>query len=106
MKITRDIEQLSPGDNPVVTIGNFDGVHLGHQALLNEVVRKAQSGGGDSVVLTFDPHPLSIVAPHLIEGKHSESLNKWASIVQGGREQREIRRGRQKGDILELKVIR
>ena len=65
MKITRDIEQLSPGLNPVMTIGNFDGVHLGHQALLNEVVTKAQRVGGESVVLTFDPHPLAVIAPQL-----------------------------------------
>jgi len=65
MKITRDIEQLSPGLSPVMTIGNFDGVHLGHQALLNEVVTKAQRVGGESVVLTFDPHPLAVIAPQL-----------------------------------------
>ncbi len=65
MKITNDLEQISPGDHPVVTIGNFDGVHLGHQGLLKEVVTKAQDLGGESVVLTFDPHPLAILAPHL-----------------------------------------
>ena len=65
MKITKDIKQLSGGDSPVVTIGNFDGVHLGHQALLKEVVTKAQGIGGESVVLTFHPHPLAIIAPHL-----------------------------------------
>jgi len=63
MKITKGIEQLSRGDNSVVTIGNFDGVHLGHQALLKEVIAKAQRVGGESVVLTFDPHPLTVVAP-------------------------------------------
>ena len=65
MKVTKDLEQLSRGDNRVVTIGNFDGVHLGHQALLKEVVTKAQCVGGESVVLTFNPHPLAVIAPHL-----------------------------------------
>ena len=62
---------IDPGAKAGVTtehgprIGNFDGVHLGHQALLKEVVTKAQRVGGESVVLTFDPHPLAVIAPHL-----------------------------------------
>lgn len=48
---------------PVVTIGNFDGVHLGHQDLLRRVMEDARSQGGSSVVLTFEPHPLKILAP-------------------------------------------
>ena len=63
MKLTRDIQQLFPAHAGIVTIGNFDGVHIGHQALLNEVVTKAQRVRGESVVLTFDPHPLAVVAP-------------------------------------------
>ena len=65
MKITRDLEQLSHNDTRILTIGNFDGVHRGHQALLNDVVTRARQLGGESAVLTFDPHPLVIVAPHL-----------------------------------------
>ncbi len=65
MKITKDLEQLSQRDARVLTIGNFDGVHLGHQALLKDVVMRAQALGGESVVLTFQPHPLAILAPHL-----------------------------------------
>ena len=48
---------------PVVTIGNFDGVHMGHQDLLGRVMEDARSRGGSSVVLTFEPHPLKILAP-------------------------------------------
>jgi riboflavin kinase/FMN adenylyltransferase len=48
---------------PAVTVGNFDGVHRGHQALAAAVVRKARSFGGTGVVLTFDPHPSSILSP-------------------------------------------
>ena len=47
----------------VVTVGTFDGVHRGHQAVLAEIVRRAQAGGRESVVVTFDPHPLEIVNP-------------------------------------------
>ena len=47
----------------VVTIGNFDGVHLGHQQVLRRAAAAAHAGGLQSVALTFEPHPLTIVAP-------------------------------------------
>ncbi|MBI2359564.1 MAG: bifunctional riboflavin kinase/FAD synthetase [Deltaproteobacteria bacterium] len=48
---------------PVLTLGNFDGIHLGHQALLRGIVEDSKRMGGKSVVLTFEPHPLTILAP-------------------------------------------
>ncbi len=54
-----DIEK--PYQNAVVTIGNFDGVHIGHQALLHDVVERAATIGGTAVVITFDPHPLQVL---------------------------------------------
>ena len=47
----------------VVTVGSFDGVHLGHQAVLVEVARRARAGGRASVLVTFEPHPLAVVNP-------------------------------------------
>src|SRR5688572_6668077 len=47
----------------VATVGTFDGVHLGHQAVLEELKREARARGKPSVVVTFDPHPLRIVRP-------------------------------------------
>lgn len=49
--------------SPAVAIGNFDGVHLGHQALVRATVALARSAGGTALVLTFDPHPARVVAP-------------------------------------------
>ena len=46
-----------------VTVGSFDGVHLGHQAVLREIDRRARSAGRASVLVTFDPHPLEVVNP-------------------------------------------
>src|SRR5262245_16124868 len=46
-----------------VTIGNFDGVHLGHASLLGELRRQADQVGGPAVVVTFDPHPLRLLRP-------------------------------------------
>ncbi|MCD6225110.1 MAG: bifunctional riboflavin kinase/FAD synthetase [Deltaproteobacteria bacterium] len=47
--------------NPVITIGNFDGVHLGHQALLHEVIEKADELNGTSMAMTFEPHPMRVL---------------------------------------------
>jgi riboflavin kinase/FMN adenylyltransferase len=51
--------------NPVLTIGNFDGVHLGHQRIFRLVKEKAREIGGESVVYTFEPHPAAVLAPQL-----------------------------------------
>ena len=50
-------------EGAVVTIGNFDGVHLGHQALLGEAVSRGRAAGIPSVALTFWPHPLKVLSP-------------------------------------------
>src|SRR5216117_4520602 len=47
----------------VATVGTFDGVHRGHQAVLAEIVRRARARGLASLVVTFDPHPLEVVNP-------------------------------------------
>ena len=48
---------------PVLTLGNFDGVHLGHQAIFSKVVTRARELGGTAVAFTFEPHPLKVLAP-------------------------------------------
>lgn len=47
----------SPFQKAVITIGNFDGVHIGHQALFHQTIEKAQSIGGNAIAMTFEPHP-------------------------------------------------
>ena len=62
MKIIRSLDDIGePFKRAVVTIGNFDGVHLGHQALFHEVVEKAEAIGGTSVAMTFEPHPMRVL---------------------------------------------
>jgi riboflavin kinase/FMN adenylyltransferase len=78
MKIIENIELVEiPIKNAVITIGNFDGVHIGHQALLQTVVEKAHNIGGTAVALTFDPHPMRVFSangyPPLITLKEQKS---------------------------------
>lgn len=64
MQIIRETIDLGQAtSSSVVTIGNFDGVHLGHQALLRRVVERARASGATAAVLTFDPHPTQVLAP-------------------------------------------
>jgi riboflavin kinase/FMN adenylyltransferase len=54
---------LGIGSGSVVTVGTFDGVHLGHRAVLDEIARRARASGRMSVLVTFEPHPLAVVNP-------------------------------------------
>ncbi len=64
MKIIRKLDDIDKNlPNPVATIGNFDGVHLGHREIFRRVKREAAALAGVSVAITFFPHPLKVVAP-------------------------------------------
>jgi len=65
LKVTRGWSSECPRAYPVATIGNFDGHHLGHRALLQTVVETARKAQGTALVLTFEPHPVKILAPHI-----------------------------------------
>jgi riboflavin kinase/FMN adenylyltransferase len=62
MELINSLDQIDrPFKNAVITIGNFDGVHIGHQALFHEVIEKAEEIGGTSIAMTFEPHPLRVL---------------------------------------------
>jgi riboflavin kinase / FMN adenylyltransferase len=64
MEVFRNIEDFRrPELKTVVTMGNFDGIHLGHQALVGNAVAEAKQWGTKSIVFTFEPHPLKLLAP-------------------------------------------
>ncbi|MGH7961657.1 MAG: bifunctional riboflavin kinase/FAD synthetase [Candidatus Binatia bacterium] len=63
MEIIRYITRHASFPHPVVSLGNFDGVHLGHQAILKRLVQEAQARQGTALVLTFHPHPLAVLRP-------------------------------------------
>jgi riboflavin kinase/FMN adenylyltransferase len=66
MRIINDLT-FTAGDfsSPVVTIGNYDGLHLGHQEIISRAIALAKNIGGETVVLTFDPHPVQFLHPEL-----------------------------------------
>ena len=62
MELIENIEKIiSPYPNAVISIGNFDGVHIGHQALFSEVIDKANQLNGTSIAMTFEPHPVRVL---------------------------------------------
>lgn len=64
MRILHSIDELSSLNGPIVlAAGTFDGVHLGHQALIRRAMEEASSCGGTSVVMTFDRHPAALLRP-------------------------------------------
>jgi riboflavin kinase/FMN adenylyltransferase len=63
MEIIRHIIPHAPFPHAVVALGNFDGIHLGHQAILTRLVQEAQARQGTALILTFHPHPLSVLRP-------------------------------------------
>ncbi len=64
MRVLRGLDSLAePLPAPVLTVGNFDGVHLGHAAILEKVVAEAHARSAAALVLSFDPHPSRVLAP-------------------------------------------
>jgi riboflavin kinase/FMN adenylyltransferase len=64
MAIYYDLNRLPEFRNAVITVGTFDGVHQGHRVILNEVIRNARRAGGESVLITFNPHPRKLLFPY------------------------------------------
>jgi riboflavin kinase/FMN adenylyltransferase len=61
IQVHRDLNKLPNFKNAVVTIGTFDGVHLGHQQIIKQVKAEAEAVGGETVIITFHPHPRTII---------------------------------------------
>ncbi|MFK7807986.1 MAG: bifunctional riboflavin kinase/FAD synthetase [Saprospiraceae bacterium] len=65
MNVYYDLEKLPEFTNSVVTIGSYDGVHQGHQSILRQLKKLAQDAKGESVVVTFHPHPRQVLQPNI-----------------------------------------
>ncbi len=85
MEIVRGSAQVPPGlPSPVVTIGNFDGVHIGHQKIFRTVIARARALGGTSLCYTFDPHPQRVLAPARCQPLNVTLRQKLALIAAEG----------------------
>jgi len=76
VEVVHSIEGFRFTKKPVVTIGIFDGVHLGHLAILQRVTELAQSKNTESIVLTFEPHPRIVLNPNDLQFKLLQSLDE------------------------------
>ncbi len=81
MKVFRDIENLPAISNCVVTTGSFDGVHIGHQVLIDRLNELARTIGGESVLITFYPHVRKVLYPET-KGKDLEMINSQSEKIE------------------------
>jgi riboflavin kinase/FMN adenylyltransferase len=61
MKIIKDLLEIERNEKSVITLGTFDGLHLGHQQIVDTVIKKSLQSGGRSFLITFDPHPRKVI---------------------------------------------
>ena len=81
MKIYHSIDEFVPLKNAVVTIGTFDGVHIGHRKIISGIKELAESTGGETVLLTFFPHPRMILHPEDESLKLINTINEKAELL-------------------------
>ena len=62
MEIIRSIQEMKPLTSSIVTVGNYDGIHLGHQDVLNHIVKIAKKESIPSCLITFDPNPAYVLS--------------------------------------------
>ncbi|TKC03747.1 bifunctional riboflavin kinase/FAD synthetase [Pedobacter frigoris] len=82
MKIYHNFSEFKKLNNAVATIGTFDGVHYGHQKIIKRLFELAKSNGGESVILTFFPHPRMIIDPENQDLKMINTIHEKAKILE------------------------
>ncbi len=82
MKIYHHIDEFVRLKNAVVTIGTFDGVHLGHRKIISGIKELAESTGGETVLLTFFPHPRMILHPEDESIRMINTINEKAALLE------------------------
>ncbi|MBE7176835.1 MAG: bifunctional riboflavin kinase/FAD synthetase [Mucilaginibacter polytrichastri] len=81
MKLYQHIDEFEKRENAVVTIGTFDGVHLGHQQIIHRLKELAAQSGGETVILTFFPHPRMILHPEQQDLKLISTMPEKAELL-------------------------
>jgi len=82
MKVYKHIDEFHKLKNAVVTIGTFDGVHFGHRKIINRLTEVAAQCGGESVILTFFPHPRMILQPENSNLKLITTIDEKAELIE------------------------
>ena len=83
MKVYRHLDEFQKVNNAVVTIGTFDGVHIGHRKIISRLTEVAKQINGESVILTFFPHPRMIINPEDVNLKLITTINEKAKLLEG-----------------------
>jgi riboflavin kinase / FMN adenylyltransferase len=81
MKVHYDIEQLPAFRNAVITIGTFDGVHMGHRQIIDKLKAQAEAINGETVIVTFHPHPRKIVSSTILGIRLINTLNEKIELL-------------------------
>jgi riboflavin kinase/FMN adenylyltransferase len=82
MKIYNSLDEFIRQENAVVTIGTFDGVHIGHRKIISRLKEVAQQVGGETVILTFFPHPRMILHPEDVNLKLITTIEEKAELLE------------------------
>ncbi len=80
-KIYNQINELQLKNGTIITIGTFDGVHLGHKKILNQLIDKKKQSGLETMVFTFDPHPRKVLFPDQQDLKLITNTNEKVSLL-------------------------
>jgi riboflavin kinase/FMN adenylyltransferase len=82
MKIHYDINNLPLFKNTVITIGTFDGVHEGHKKIISQLTQTARDAGGESVIITFHPHPRKVVSSSILGIRLINTLSEKTELLE------------------------
>jgi riboflavin kinase/FMN adenylyltransferase len=82
MQVHRDIENLRQFRNAVVTIGTFDGVHMGHRKVIDKLKSEARAINGETVIITFHPHPRKVVSSTILGIRLINTLDEKIELLE------------------------
>lgn len=82
MRVFKDLNNLPKFQNAVITVGTFDGVHKGHQQIISKLNALAQKHQGESILITFHPHPRFVINPNDTSLKLINTLEEKISLLQ------------------------
>ncbi len=82
MQVHRELDQLPPFRNAVVTIGTFDGVHQGHRLIIHHLREEAAKIGGETVLITFHPHPRKVVSSTILGIRLLNTLEERIDLLE------------------------